>query len=352
MAEFHCRYEDHLEQAILGFCINIGCHQTPQFCFQCFNTNQKQHQAQCLGFSTIKELIQEYIQKEHEFYGRLQNFESSFNNFINQMQKKAQNNLKKLQKMSEFLTKGEYLKFKSDIKFFRKYHSKVDETEKSKFITSINSIVSALENIKQDYIRIDDQINALTDDNNQQYMSRAKSYFEKSEQLLREGQFKEALSALNESLSMGYNHDFVYNLKGLILQNLNKLDEAIDCFDLARNINPNSENAHSNLGASLINQGKFTEGLQIIKTTIELNPKNEKAYYLKGFALYKLDKYQESQYAYEEAIKLNNRWDNAYQGKGNKYMQIFNRQIVTQTQQIQRSPLMFLNCNQSKQKQR
>ncbi|CAK58666.1 unnamed protein product (macronuclear) [Paramecium tetraurelia] len=196
MGEFHCRYEDHLEEAILGFCINIGCHQTPQFCFKCFNTNQKQHQFECLPFQKIKEHIQEYIQKENEYYGKLQNFESSFNNFINQMQKKVQNNLKKILKMNEFLSKGEYLNFKSDIKFFRKYHSKVDETENSKLITSINSIVSALENIKQDYIRIDDEVNALTDYNTQQYLNKAKSYFEKGEQLVQRGIISRSINSL------------------------------------------------------------------------------------------------------------------------------------------------------------
>ena len=34
------------------------------------------------------------------------------------------------------------------------------------------------------------------------------------EQLFKERQYQEALTALNDSLSMGYNHHFVYNLKG------------------------------------------------------------------------------------------------------------------------------------------
>ncbi|CAD8209573.1 unnamed protein product [Paramecium octaurelia] len=168
---------------------------------------------------------------------------------------------------------------------------------------------------------------------------------------------------------MGYNHDLVYYLKGNfgLLINFKGFTLVIDySISIANHLNkfsfllispinqPNIQKClqesrqpiityYHFIGVSLIPLGKFIEALQKIKMAIDLNPKNENGYYNKGYyskywkallyqyfefslTLYELEKYQEAQNAYEDAIKLNNRQDITYQGKGNKYMQIFNRQ--------------------------
>ncbi|CAD8088368.1 unnamed protein product [Paramecium primaurelia] len=208
MAEFHCRYESHLGQAILGFCVNIDCQQHPQFCLKCLKDQQNNHSSQCLGFDMITENLSKYIQQEKLFYEQLQEIDKTFQMLLSQSLKKIQKNLKKLQNLNETLQKREYLKFKTEINFFRGYYSKVEETEKSEFLTSLNSIVLTLKTTTKGYVKIEDQQIAQTGDNHSQYLSRAKGRFDQGEKLFRERKYQEALTAFNDSLLMGYNHDF------------------------------------------------------------------------------------------------------------------------------------------------
>ncbi|CAD8188583.1 unnamed protein product [Paramecium pentaurelia] len=316
MAEYHCRYESHLGQAILGFCVNIDCQQNPQFCLKCLKNQQNNHSSQCLGFDMITENLSKYIQQEKLFYEQLQEIDKTFQMLLGQSLKKIQKNLKKLQNLNETLQKGEYLKFKTEINFFRRYYSKVEETEKSEFLTSLNSIVLTLQTTTKGYVKIEDQQIAQTGDNHSQYLSRAKGRFDQGEKLFRERKYQEALTAFNDSLLMGYNHDFVYNWKAITLNHLNKYDEAIKCFDLALQINSTYESAYNNKGALLNNLGKYEEALLYIQTAIDLNPINYLAYSNKGFALCNLQRFQEALIAYEMAIEFNNHNDKAHHNRG------------------------------------
>ena len=62
----------------------------------------------------------------------------------------------------------------------------------------------------------------------------------KIEYLIKESKFKEALSLINEALKNEENYAN-WNLKALILDNLEKYDESIECYDKALLLNPSDE---------------------------------------------------------------------------------------------------------------
>ena len=62
----------------------------------------------------------------------------------------------------------------------------------------------------------------------------------KIEYLIKESKFKEALSLINEALKNEDNYAN-WNLKALILDNLEKYDESIECYDKALLLNPSDE---------------------------------------------------------------------------------------------------------------
>jgi tetratricopeptide (TPR) repeat protein len=66
----------------------------------------------------------------------------------------------------------------------------------------------------------------------------------------------------------------IYNL-ALALYQQGKLEEAIQNYKKAIEINPKYDRAYYNLALALYQQGKLEEAIQNYKKAIEINPKND-----------------------------------------------------------------------------
>ena len=95
-----------------------------------------------------------------------------------------------------------------------------------------------------------------------------------------------------------------YN-RGVALQDKEKYEEAIVCYDNAIKLNPkNSAAPRNNKGNSLYALEKYEEAITCHDETIRLNPEDPTAWYNKGIALKKLGRDEEAEQCFAKAREL------------------------------------------------
>jgi serine/threonine protein kinase len=85
-----------------------------------------------------------------------------------------------------------------------------------------------------------------------------------------------------------------WNNKGVSLNNLGKVEEAITCFDKALEINPEYAYAWNNKGISLAVLGRFEEATIYYSKALEINPEYAEAWNNKGNSLRSLGRNEEA----------------------------------------------------------
>lgn len=130
--------------------------------------------------------------------------------------------------------------------------------------------------------------------------------------LINEKRFDDALKEINQIL-ISDGSDVYLNLKGIVLNNLSKYDEAIECFDKALKLNQSDEyqlnkaNSYYNWAKiTFFPEGDYDKALYLIKKGLETIPKSEDSsefYFLKAEILEGQNELVEAQKAYLTAYK-------------------------------------------------
>ena len=108
---------------------------------------------------------------------------------------------------------------------------------------------------------------------------------------------------------------FLYNILGLILFDLNKVDEAIDCFERGTQVNPKNIDValiYNNLGSVYFHRKNYLEAENYFKNSIKVNSKNSEALNNLGNLLVHLNRYEEGIECYNKAIKNNEKFIASY----------------------------------------
>jgi len=131
------------------------------------------------------------------------------------------------------------------------------------------------------------------------------------------GNIPEATKCYQYCIKKGFNDHRVFCNYGIILRDLDKLQEAELSIRKAIKINPDIAETHSSLGAVLKDLGKLEEAeLSTIKA-IELKPDYSDAYLNLGNILRDLDKLQEAELSISKAIEINPDFAMAHFSLGN-----------------------------------
>ncbi|CAD8174781.1 unnamed protein product [Paramecium pentaurelia] len=204
-----------------------------------------------------------------------------------------------LDQMKQQLQKKDYLTFKSQINIIKRYYSKEKENQIQKQIIQLNNILETLKNMVIELTKNGDYI--INGDQNQINIQQIIVESEDKKQQ----NIKEAERLLNE---------------GVALNNLNKYQDAIECYDKAISINPKYDKAWSNKGDALNNLNKYQDAIECLDKAISINPKFDSAWNNKGsalnnlnkyqdaiecFALHKLQKYTDAISCYDQALSIN-----------------------------------------------
>ena len=78
------------------------------------------------------------------------------------------------------------------------------------------------------------------------------------------------------------------------MNELNKFNKAIICFEKALELDPNYTDALDGKANSLKNLKRYEEAILLYDRSIELDSKNSFAYYNKGYCLYETKRYKEA----------------------------------------------------------
>ncbi len=169
---------------------------------------------------------------------------------------------------------------------------------------------------------------------------RARAAHERGLQALGQHQRAEALSALQEAVSLDPEVPNYYDSLGLLLLDLGQIDQAIERFKKATEIDPKYADAHfhlgtalaearrweeavgsyrtalalptltvpdfvhQNLGLALFNLKRYREAEQSLRFALGLDPEMQAAYYNLGLVLVAEDRREEARAAFEQARKL------------------------------------------------
>ena len=90
--------------------------------------------------------------------------------------------------------------------------------------------------------------------------------------LSEEGNYPAALSALKKAVNAhpGYG-DAYYNM-GIVYQNLDRPEEAIEAYQKAAEINPNDAAARNNLGNVYLRENRLSDAIMELETAVKIDP--------------------------------------------------------------------------------
>ena len=141
-------------------------------------------------------------------------------------------------------------------------------------------------------------------------------------QLLETERYAEALTSLNQALSIDPDLTHAHNAKGLALYYLQQYAEALTALDKAIALNPNDTTAHYGRGLVAEHLKHFADALISYEQVTRLDATYAPAWRKKADVLSELKRYEEALAAYEKALQLDHNDADAYIGKGNALKQL------------------------------
>ena len=126
----------------------------------------------------------------------------------------------------------------------------------------------------------------------------------------------ESLQNFDKAIEINPRFERAWHNKGVALWSLGRFEEALEAFNKTIEINPRFEGAWSSKGNALRSLGRSEEALEAYDNAIEINPRFEEAWYNKGSTLCILGRSEEALEAYDTAIEINPRFEEAWCNKG------------------------------------
>jgi tetratricopeptide (TPR) repeat protein len=113
-----------------------------------------------------------------------------------------------------------------------------------------------------------------------------------------------------------------FNNKGFSLNNIGRLEEAMDCLNKAIQIDPKLEIAWCNKGLVLINSGLHNEAIDVLLKAIDINPSYTSSWCNLGLAYDKLGEARSAVQAYQKATQIDLNSYIAFYNLGNCFYKI------------------------------
>ncbi|MCA2908482.1 MAG: tetratricopeptide repeat protein, partial [Microcystis sp. M034S1] len=180
----------------------------------------------------------------------------------------------------------------------------------SSILQQQSAVYRYLENYEQALTVINQAISLVP--NNPNY------YNEKWAVLSELKRYDEGLAAINQAINLAPRAAWYYN-RGNLYYYQQKYDLALSDYDKAIELNPNYAYAYYNRGNLYKNLQKYELALADYDKAIELNPNYAKSYYNRGVLYYDQKKYELALADWNKAIELNPNFTDAYYNRGNLY---------------------------------
>lgn len=111
----------------------------------------------------------------------------------------------------------------------------------------------------------------------------ARTYWDKANEELKNGNFKAAIENLNFSIEIDPNNPFAYNFRGKVyLNGIRNYEKAVEDFTKSIQMKPDNIEAYFNRALSYQDLGKKIEAMKDASKTIQLDPENTDAYFIRA----------------------------------------------------------------------
>jgi superkiller protein 3 len=151
----------------------------------------------------------------------------------------------------------------------------------------------------------------------QRQPNNAEAYYKLCDVLDDQNKLDDAVAACQKSITLNTNDAQTYFVLGIVLKKQKKLEEALKSYRRAIELDPKDAAAYNGVGNVLYDQKKLEEALKSYRRAIELDPKDAAAYNGVGNVLYDQKKLEEALKSYRRAIELDPKDAYAYNGVGN-----------------------------------
>lgn len=128
--------------------------------------------------------------------------------------------------------------------------------------------------------------------------------------------YEEAIECYNNALEIDTGYALVWNNKGVSLADLGRYQEAMECYDRALKINSEDESAWQNKGNVLYNLGRYEEAIEFYNKALEIDPESAMSWSNKGINLNYLDRPEEALECLDIALEINPDYESAWYNKG------------------------------------
>ena len=128
--------------------------------------------------------------------------------------------------------------------------------------------------------------------------------------------YEEAIESYDRALKIKPNHHQTWNDRGNTLRNLNRNEEAITSYDRALEIQPDYHYAWYNRGIALHNLQRYIEAIKSYDRALEIQPDYHYAWYGRGIALHSLQRYKEAIKSYDRALEIQPDYHYAWYNRG------------------------------------
>jgi tetratricopeptide (TPR) repeat protein len=152
--------------------------------------------------------------------------------------------------------------------------------------------------------------------------------------------YDESLDCLNKALELDPNDSAVWAAKGRVLNDLKKYNEAIRCFDKLLQLDPNHAGGWNNKGVALLDSGRYEEAIKCYDKAIQINPNVDATWCNKGIALFKIGRYEEAMKFLDKTLNINPNnsamW--AFKGSILNHLQKYNEALTCFDKLLQLDP--------------
>jgi tetratricopeptide (TPR) repeat protein len=118
------------------------------------------------------------------------------------------------------------------------------------------------------------------------------------------GRLDEAIDSYDKFIEIKPNDHEAWNNRGISLFNLGRLDEAITSFDMAIRFKPDDDEAWNNRGIALGNLGRLNDAIASFDKSIQFKPDDDGVWNNRGVALDALGRLDEAIASYDKAIQF------------------------------------------------
>ena len=137
--------------------------------------------------------------------------------------------------------------------------------------------------------------------------------------LISNGQFKEALTILDNLAKTDPNNPHLFLLGGNCYGAMQSFEQAILCYKEALKLQPDFAEAHNNLGVYLKEIGELEEALSHAKKAVKIKPDFAAAHNNLGICLYEVGRPEEAHVSYKRALKIKPDYADTHNNIGNIY---------------------------------